>query len=109
MDICMEDLNAAKQRTHKLMLTNRRTCTISGVCDVLSFDVKEVLLETDENEIILETEQGMLMIKGEDLHVSRLTLDKGEVDVDGKIDSFTYSEVTGYGSKGESLLSRLFK
>ena len=51
----MEDLNAAKQRTHKLMLTNRRTCTISGVCDVLSFDVKEVLLETD---------QGMLMIKG---------------------------------------------
>mgnify|MGYP002508372385 CR=1 FL=1 len=34
----MEDLNAAKQRTHKLMLTNRRTCTISGVCDVLSFD-----------------------------------------------------------------------
>jgi len=51
----------------------------------------------------------MLMIKWEDLHVSRLTLDKGEVDVDGKIDSFTYSEVTGYGSKGESLLSRLFK
>lgn len=87
----MEDLNAAKQRTHKLLLTNRRTCTISGVCDVLSFDVKEVLLETD---------QGMLMIKGEDLHVSRLTLDKGEVDVDGKIDSFTYSEVTGYGNKG---------
>ena len=83
----MEDLNAAKQRTHKLMLTNRRTCTISGVCDVLSFDVKEVLLETD---------QGM-------------TLDKGEVDVDGKIDSFTYSETAGYGNKGESLLSRLFK
>ena len=37
------------------MLTNRRTCTISGVNDVLSFDV---------NEILLETEQGMLMIKG---------------------------------------------
>ena len=96
----MEDLNAAKQRTNKLMLTNRRTCTISGVCDVLSFDVKEVILETD---------QGMLMIKGEDLHVSRLTLDKGEVDIDGKMDSFTYSEVAGYGSKGESLLSKLFK
>ena len=67
---------------------------------MLSFDVKEVLLETD---------QGMLMIKGDDLHVSRLTLDKGEVDVDGKIDSFTYSETAGYGNKGESLLSRLFK
>lgn len=96
----MEDLSVAKQRTHKLMLTNRRTCTISGVCDVLSFDVKEVILETD---------QGMLMIKGEDLHVSRLTLDKGEVDIDGKIDSFTYSEVAGYSAKGESFLAKLFK
>ena len=96
----MEDLNSGGKKPHKLMLTNRRTCTISGVCDVLSFDVKEVLLETD---------QGMLMIKGDDLHVSRLTLDKGEVDVDGKIDSFTYSETAGYGNKGESLLSRLFK
>ena len=75
-------------------------CNITGVCDVLSFDVAEVLLET---------EQGMLMIKGNDLHVSRLMLDKGEVDVDGKIDSLTYSESAGYGAKGESLFARLFK
>lgn len=96
----MEDLNSINKRTHKLMLTNRRTCTISGVNDVLSFDV---------NEILLETEQGMLMIKGNELHVSRLSLDKGEVDIDGRIDSLTYSETAGYGAKGESLLSRLFK
>lgn len=96
----MEDLSNANRKPHKLMLTNRRTCNISGVNDVLSFDV---------NEILLETEQGMLMIKGSELHVSRLSLDKGEVDVDGRIDSFTYSETAGYGAKGESLLSRLFK
>ncbi len=63
----MEDLN--KQRVHKLSLSNRRTCNICGVSDVLSFDV---------GEILLETEQGMLMIKGSDLHVNRLTLEKGE-------------------------------
>lgn len=96
----MEDLNHVNKRPHKLMLTDRRTCTISGVNDVLSFDV---------NEILLETEQGMLMIKGTELHVSRLSLDKGEVDVDGQIDSFTYSENGGYGAKGESLIARLFK
>ena len=96
----MEDLNKINRRPHKLMLTDRRTCTISGVNDVMSFDV---------NEILLETEQGMLMIKGNELHVSRLSLDKGEVDVDGRIDSFTYSENNGYGGKGESLLARLFK
>lgn len=96
----MEDLNSSTRKPHKLMLTNRRTCAISGVNDVLSFDV---------NEILLETEQGMLMIKGNELHVSRLSLDKGEVDVDGRIDSFTYSETGGYSAKSESLLTRLFK
>lgn len=49
------------------------------------------------------------MIRGNELHVSRLTLDKGEVDVDGRIDSFTYSEQSGLNAKGESFLSRLFK
>ena len=96
----MEDLNSANRKPHKLMLTNRRTCSISGVNDVLSFDV---------NEILLETEQGMLMIKGDDLHVSRLTLEKGEVDIDGRIDSFTYSDAAGPGHKGESLLAKLFR
>lgn len=96
----MEDLNHVNKRPHKLMLTDRRTCTISGVNDVLSFDVSEILLET---------EQGMLMIKGTQLHVSRLSLDKGEVDIDGRIDSFTYSENAGYGAKGESFIARLFK
>ena len=96
----MEDLNNVKQRAHKLMLTNRRTCMVSGVADVLSFDLSEILLETD---------QGMLMIKGNDLHVNRLTLEKGEVDIEGRIDSFTYSEQPLAGNKGESLLSRLFR
>ena len=60
----MEDLTNINKRAHKLILSNRRTCNLTGVNDVLSFD---------ENEIILETEQGMLMIKGAELHVNRLT------------------------------------
>ena len=76
-------------------MSNRRICGITGVNDVLSFDV---------HEILLETEQGMLMIKGQELHVSRLMLDKGEVDI------FTYSDVAGSApGKSESLLSRLFR
>ncbi len=94
----MEDLNSTT-RTHKLTMINRKNSTLTGVNDVLSFDI---------HEILLETEQGMLMIKGDDLHVSRLTLDKGEVDVEGKIDSFTYSDVSNVAKKGESLLNRLF-
>ena len=78
----MEDLNATG-RMHKVTMTNRRTCTVNGVNDVLSFDLREILLET---------EQGMLMIRGNELHVNRLTLDKGEVDIDGRIDSLVYSD-----------------
>lgn len=95
----MEDLSSST-RTHRMTMTNRKNCTVNGVNDVLSFDI---------HEILLETEQGMLMIKGDDLHVSRLTLEKGEVDIDGRIDSFTYSDAAGSGHKSESLLSKLFR
>ena len=96
----MEDLSGAVRRTHKLTLSNRKNISVSGVVDVLSFDVNEVLLETD---------QGMLMVKGTDLHVSRLTLEKGEVDVDGRIDSLTYSDGGGSSSGKESFFSRMFR
>ena len=86
-------------RTHKITLSGRKTCTITGVNDVLSFDVSEILLET---------EQGMLLIKGNDLHVNRLTLEKGEVDVEGRIDSLSYSDAGGKKT-AESLLGRIFR
>ena len=94
----MEEKQYAK--AHKLLLNNRRTGTVSGVTDVISFDIAEILLET---------EQGMLTIKGTDLHVNRIALDKGEVDIEGRIDSMGYSEITDFQRTGASLLSRLFK
>lgn len=88
------------QKVHKVMLSNRRSGILNGVVDVLSFDV---------GEILLETEQGMLMIKGSDLHVSRLTLEKGEIDIEGRIDSLAYSDGGNASKQGESFLGRLFK
>ncbi len=95
----MENFNTGNKQ-HKVTMTNRQMCTITGVKDVLAFDVREVMLET---------EQGMLSIKGDDLHVSRLSLDLGEVDVDGRVDSFVYSDASGMGHKGESLFTKLFR
>ena len=54
-------------KSHKIVLGNRKSGSITGVLDVISFDITEVLLET---------EQGMLNIKGKDLHVNRLNLVK---------------------------------
>ena len=51
----------------------------------------------------------MLMIRGSALHVTRLTLEKGEIEIDGKIDSMTYSEHGPHGSGENSFLAKLFK
>lgn len=96
----MEDLNSINRRQHKMTMINRKNCTLTGVIDIIAFD---------ENEVILETDMGILMIKGQDLHVKRLTLEQGEIDVDGNMDSFLYSEHKTLAAKGESLLGRLFK
>ena len=85
---------------HKVNLWNRNKGTITGVKDVVSFDVAE---------IILETELGMLSIKGNDLHVKRLTVEKGEVEIDGNIDGFQYTDHKEKYVSGDGLLSRLFK
>ncbi len=87
-------------RAHKVVVVGRKSGMISGISDVLSFD---------ENEIILDTEMGLLTIKGKELHISRLSLELGEADIEGKVDSMVYSE-RGHKKKQEgSLVSRLFR
>ena len=49
------------------------------------------------------------MIHGEDLHVTRLTVEKGEVEIEGVVDSFVYSDSgPGKGEKG-GIMRRLFR
>ena len=96
----MDERNTVSAKSHKVLLFNRDSGAFSGVVDVLSFDVAEILLETD---------MGMLLIKGQDLHVNRLSMEKGEIDIEGRIDSLTYSEIKSAGKQAESFLGRLFK
>ena len=84
---------------HRFSMEQRRDCKITGVVEVHSFD---------ENNILMETVDGMLAIKGTNLHVGRLNLEKGEADVDGKVDSLVYSDKNTLAKKGEGLLTRLF-
>ena len=89
-----------QNQSHRLNMMDRESMTVTGVKDVMSFD---------ETEVLLETGMGMLTVRGSGLHVNRLTLEKGEVDVAGKIDSLTYADVGTDKRQGESLLSRLFR
>ena len=89
-----------RAKPHRITADKRAHAMISGVEEVISFD---------DREVVLETSQGTLTIKGEGLKVSRLTVEQGEVDIGGRMDSFAYTESRGKGAQGESLLSRLFR
>ena len=53
-----------------LILENRNKLTISGVLDVLSFD---------DQIVIVETELGLLTVKGDNLRINKLNIDKLEL------------------------------
>ena len=82
---------------HRLTLDGRDKLTVSGVEDVERFD---------ENEIVMNTTDGVLIVNGENLHIGKLSLDGGELHVDGRVDALSYED--GAVSHSGGLLSRLF-
>lgn len=89
-------MNETSQKTHNLILENRQSLSLGGVNDVLGFN---------EEAITLSSEAGDLLIRGEALHISKLSLETGEVNVDGKINALIYTNV----KQSKSLFSKLFK
>ena len=81
---------------HRLELTGREHLTVSGVEDVERFD---------ENGVIMSTSAGTLIVTGEDLHIGKLSLEGGELFVDGRIDSVAYEDSPGHQG---GFFSRLF-
>lgn len=77
---------------HRMILQNRKSGSFTGVTDILTFDA---------SEIVLETELGRLMIKGKELHVNRLDLQKKEVEIDGTVDMLQYTNTPGRGMFGK--------
>ena len=81
---------------HRLELMDRAHLTVSGVEDVERFD---------ETGIVMATSAGLLTVTGEGLHIGQLSLEGGELHVDGRIDGVNYEEEQPSRS---GLFSRLF-
>ena len=71
------------QLPHKLTLNERKNLTMHGVTEVVSFD---------DTTIILRTSLGTLLVQGRDLQLKTLSLDGGQVAVDGNISALIYEE-----------------
>ncbi len=68
---------------HKLQLNERRQLTMTGVTEVVSFE---------DSAVVLQTSQGTLIVQGRELQLKTLSLEGGQVAVDGSISSLTYEE-----------------
>lgn len=68
---------------HHLILQDRNLLELTGVSDLSSFD---------ENVVIATTSMGELTVHGHNLNVRHLDLESGLLALEGKVDSFIYSE-----------------
>ena len=80
---------------HVLHMENREKLTLAGVEDVSGFD---------ENLILLETSLGALHVRGEQLHIERIDLEAGQLELRGRIRELSYDEP----ARSASLWARLF-
>lgn len=85
-------------KPHNVILENRKSIILSGVLDVDNFDEQTVTVYTDIGE---------LTIQGSELHIDKLSIDTGEMTMQGQIRSLTYSDESQ--QQGGGLFSRLFK
>ncbi len=76
---------------HHVILEGREQLSVSGVEEVESSGVEEVE-SFDENTIIMTTVKGTLVVRGEDLHIEELSLDGGDLRVEGVVDSLSYED-----------------
>ena len=82
---------------HNCILEDRRKLSVSGVNDVGSFDEETIVAVTDYVE---------LTVRGEKLHITKLSLEVGELSIEGNINCLQYSEVI---QKSSGFLSRVFR
>lgn len=74
---------AENQLPHKLCLNERRELTMTGVTEVVSFE---------ENAVVLRTSLGMLIVQGKELQLKTLSLEGGQVAVEGSVSALIYEE-----------------
>ena len=85
--------NEEKRSTgaHNLILEERGSLTVTGVSDIDSFDEETVMVYTDLGE---------LTVRGSGLHINKIDVDAGELELEGEIDSLNackYQHARGHG------------
>jgi sporulation protein YabP len=78
------------------VIENRRSLTLTGVSNIISFD---------ESSAILDSQYAVISVDGEDLQIMKMDMDSGEVVITGKINVLAYSDK----KQGAKRLGAFFK
>ena len=89
-----EEKQHPSAKTHSISMENRTKLNVTGVEDVESFD---------ENAIIMNTSQGDLIVRGTGLHIGRISLDVGQLSVEGSISELSYEDKAPSGGFWQKL------
>ena len=84
-----ENINGAEK--NDILVRARKHIDVTGVCDVVSFD---------DRAVVMVTSGGDMAVEGEDLKIGVLDTDKGIVSVDGKINAVVYYDTDSGGKRG---------
>ena len=68
---------------HNLILEERGSLTVTGVEDIDSFD---------DQTVVIYTGLGELTVRGNQLHIERIDLLAGELELQGQVDALTYAD-----------------
>ena len=77
-----------EQFPHKLTLNERKSLTMSGVTEVVSFE---------ETAVVLKTGLGLLTVQGQELKLKTLSLEGGQMEVDGEVSALIYEQPRAEG------------
>ena len=92
----MKQNNSSDNGRHEFHLKNRNRLNLTGVREVISYNEKNILLDTT---------QGTLVIKGKDLKLKQLNLENSKIRIKGHINLMNYKEQ----KEQSSFFEKLFK
>ena len=82
------------QKEHKIIMENRKKIVVGGVDKVESVNLTQICLQVGNS---------MLFLSGNNLHVDKLDVAAGHVEITGQIDALKYAD------KKQNFFKRIFK
>ena len=99
MEIYMSEIKSTQIKPkHDISILSREKMSITGIKEILSFD---------DTAVNLKTVCGDMCIEGAALHITVLNIEKGEIEMNGKINSVYYYDAPDNDKR--SLLARIFR